>query len=267
MPIQPFNQNHAIKSMAFALEFSMELEPAVFAELATLHPNFSNELPRIEIPKIIKVNLDSAQIGGSPQSTDIGGVIFDRLMPDGRQELALHIRPDNISFRCTTYSRWADMWQRANRVLQFVLPTIIKYTNIKAIGLQYVDRFIYEGSPNDFRADMLFQNDTKYLAPSVFELSNLWHSHHGYFKNETEPHDYTLHDNINVGVNDENNRRFVDIDCTHRAMLTEPSDVIDTSLVDNNENLYTYMNALHEINKDILRDLLKDDVKEVINLR
>lgn len=268
---RPFGDKHAINTVSFVVELDAPLDSKALHELSLLHSRLKEELPRKAEEQAVVVNLSPNSIsGGSVRSgsPELRGFVFDRLTPDGRQEWALKIQPDHVQVLCTKYDRWDSVWSRAETFFHIVLPVIHKYRAISVVGLQYIDEFIWEGTKSELKPSELFQENSEYLVPNIYEMSDLWHCHHGYFSEISNPAPCKLLNNINIDLLDSAENRVVRITTTHRAMLRDHIRThISVAGADNSGNTVdAHMSALHVENKDVLNKLLSDEIQKRIKL-
>lgn len=263
--LKPFGEQHAIKTMAFALEFISPLEVDAFLQLLSLHSEWQDFLPRKISQQALHVNLDRViGAGGQPASKqELSGVIFDRIGPDGNVEWGLNVSSERIVVACTKYTRWAEIWSQSRNLLEKVAPICLSHQPIKSVGLQYTDEYIWNGEISDFRANLLFKADSLYLTPNVFNLENLWHCHHGYFVDFTDPIKYRRHDTLNIDLLEQDKNMVVRIQTTHRS-LPDKVFVDPKSLF---ENIDMYMEKMHDENKNLLSNLIVDEMLEKISLK
>lgn len=267
---KPFGEKHAIQTVIFAVEFNAPLDTATFREISLLHPKIKDLLPRKQEQKAVVVNISptSTNTPVRTASPEIGGVVFDRLAPDGQQQWALSVQPNLVSVTCTEYKSWAEVWKKAEAFLSLALPIIYKSRVVTVIGLQYIDKFIWEGTKSELNVSELFRQDSPYVVPNAYSVAGPWHSHHGYFVGKGQPQDYNLLNNINIDVLEEEGARLARITTTHRSQLQTPIST-HVSAVEAEQSANTidaYMQEMHKENKAILSKLLTDEMCERIKL-
>jgi len=267
--LQPSGDKHAIKSVSFAVELDGPLDKDAFAEISSLHPKLQQKLPRKIENTGFLVNVNP-RIGlqATTPTPEISGIVFDRLMPDGTQEWSLDVSSKHVVVGGANYTRWNDMWAEARALFRVVLPTVLRSRSVTTIGLQYLDEFKWRGNRSDFRAEFLFQKGSNYIAPNIFELNDLWHNHHGFFRHCDSPCAHRGLTNINIDVADQEDFRVIAISTAHRALLPESIVDIDTLMGANDSTgtLDELLETMHQLNKELLGGLLTPDMQERINL-
>lgn len=258
MSLYPFAGAHAVQSAAFAFEWPQPLSEKEFADVLDLHEKLKASLPSVTQNKALMIEI----AGGSPVSTQgTGSIVFTRpaLGGTGAPSRILEISRDKCVGQINEYTRWDSVWKEVLGWFEIVAPVLVKAHPVRNIGLQYNDVFYWRASPESLDLRQVFRTDSPYLPPHVFELSDLWHSHHGYFV-QLEKH--RLLENINVNLLDELGQRSVLISTVHKAEFA--------SLIFNAEDLLSTVSNLipdlHKRNKDVLGKLLTKEVADTIKL-
>lgn len=262
--VEPSNERNAIKVVAFALEFIEEIEESLIYELIGLYQKndrLKDALPRKELHQSVVL-----QLGGSQQATpkQAGGVTFDCLSPDGTQKWAVSLRTNALIVSCAEYTRWDDIWLQAKEYFSLILP-ILSEKHFSLVALEYIDEFIIKnGSRASEWKDELFKEDSRYIPSNIYEIQDLWHSHHGFISNEQN--DITTLNNVDIDYISE--KGFVKTDkiiirTLHKSKLIQPRLYDDNFL---SEVVESILNTNHGENKTIMRDLLSNEMCSEINL-
>lgn len=260
--IKPCSGANAIKVVAFAIKFREEVTEEEVQKALDIHQKnsiFKTFLPRKQLHEAVTVELG---LGSMPQSSikKLGGVTFDKLTENGEQKWALIVKSDSLVCICTEYTRWAEVWKQASDLLSYLLPAV-ESKKVSEIALEYVDEFTIEGYKDNSWTTELFNSKTKYLSPNVFEQTSLWHSHCGFFNTDH------LLTKINVDyVLDEQNdmQPLVRIHTQHRKTDLENACISNEFL---SGVVSQSLENQHQINKDILRDLLSQNILQIIKLK
>lgn len=269
--VVPIAGPHAIKTVSFGLEWQEPLQEDLLILLRALHLKVRDRLPRViqhqEIGFQIVVS-PAPPVQETPPKPRLSGLSFEALQPNGEPGWSLAIQRNFLAVTCHVYSRWNDIWPLAKDLLLPFVPVLARECGISVIGLQYVDQFRAIGASERFRAADLFRDGSQFLPKHVFELDDLWHSHHGFFQAMTAPTAHRRLNNIDVDVVNANEERLIQITTAHRALLDQPATDGAALLVDKDGGeLHHHMVELHQVNKQLLRQLLNDDICEQINLR
>jgi hypothetical protein len=87
------------------IEFSEQVPSEVVQNFIAFHKKDAQL--RSAFPRMQPLEMMSMQVGSMgvtfPASISIAGVTFDKLLPDGTQEVAILLRPDALIFHCSKY--------------------------------------------------------------------------------------------------------------------------------------------------------------------
>ena len=262
--------DNPIERAAIGVEFAASFTPAVIAEAGDRHRLFKVHLPR-------RMNQQTMvlQVGqpGSPlpmrmplmQTSQPVGFVFDRTGPDGRQVEAFNMSGNSAAYSCASYSRWNEVWPKADRVFGEMVPIITTSGNLAiAVTLEYVNKFVWSGKPDTANISSLLVAGP-FVCSNVFRLSGLWHLFQGFFRDGEEPLPGSHLENINLTVSDQPDplegtqepKRCLDIVVNHRLAFEAPTSFIPVDQDDHRPKLLgEYATSMHERNKVILRELL-----------
>jgi uncharacterized protein (TIGR04255 family) len=269
--VTPIAGLHAIKSVSFGLEWQEPLQEDLLILLRALHAKVRDRLPRVTQREEIGFKLvisPAPPIQDAPVKPRLAGLTFDALQPYGDPAWSLAFERNFLAVNCHVYSRWNEIWPIAMELLLPFVPVLARECGIAVIGLQYVDQFRATGPNGSFKAEDLWREGSPLLPAHVFQLEDLWHSHHGYFENLTEPTAHRRLNNIDVDVVKADQERLIQITTAHRAFLDQRA-TDESVLIKDGEGgqLHHHMSELHQTNKRILRKILNDAVCDQINLR
>lgn len=285
-----WNENgHAIVSAAFAVIFASNPTPQTIRELLALHSKIKEDYPRRQesTGRVIGFRTDTL-VEDEEVHTEVGdpvlsGFTFDSLKADGQIMRSITLNENKLSIVRTDYDSWEKTWGEVREVLVLMLPVALERLDVAAFQLQYHDRFVWEGEQADFRADIIFRRDSEFLAPNVFEVKDLWHSNHGYFEYPDQPHKHQLLTVSDVQVIppgraelDTGPWLLADVKFNHRAFhgveraggqgtgIKSVEEVLGaegaTGLID------SYMNEMHDRDKQLLARLINDEMCDRIKL-
>jgi uncharacterized protein (TIGR04255 family) len=260
MSLYPYAGAHAVQSAAFALEWSGELTDAEVSAISGLQEKLKSSLPLMNPIQTIMFQMMGAVPPVSAPS--ITGYVFNRLNQASQAgpARALEISRSRIVGQINDYTRWDPVWKEVRSWFETVVP-IIGSRKITNIGLQYNDVFHWRDSPQNLDLKQVFQEDSVFIPANAFILKGLWHSHHGYFIDRTEPTKHRLLENVNVNVIEELGQVSFVISTVHKA------EVPDIWGWDGLQKIVdSLMNDLHKRNKETLRKLLANEVAQKINL-
>jgi uncharacterized protein (TIGR04255 family) len=269
---RPVHAAHSIEQVVFSVHFDRQLPPENFAAVVNAAEQFRGEMPGGGAIQGVSFAFGGA---GMPppffqHPMPISGVMLTRSAPDGSIESELRVEQTSLSFRTTRYSRWATIWNTAQRYFGAILGSYIDAgAQLNSISLNFVDKYVWHGEANTCDAEKLLRRDSGYIAAQVFNQRDLWHSHTGAFE-RANAHTKRLM-NINVDCLDEvvnvESRRVIVITTVLTDSFGQPGyDPIAVTSSDALAFISTQMLALHAENKRILADSITDAMANQIAL-
>lgn len=179
----------------------------------------------------------------------------------------------SIQYTTTRYSRWQHFRARVASLAENIAKSMFSATNIDAIKMEYVDRFVFEGKPPAADFSEALNAESKYLPRFPQTMKDLWHTHVGYFI---------------VGVNGQKrliNANLDALDMTPRILPPESStmDAVRRSLgiytmaedrfrepgaraPDTLDQALVVADQMHAVLKDVLRDIINPKLADSISL-
>ena len=174
---EPIHSAHSIEQVAFVIQFDQEFNDQTLIKLRLAAEQFKDDLPGVTEIQSIGFAF-GIQIAPTQQS-QVAGLVRKSVGRDGALECELRMDKTGITFVTTRYTRWNSAWEQVNKYLEVLLPIYLEKANLLAIGLNYVDKFAWEGDANKCNPALLLQKDSKYVCKHIFETKEFWHSHTG----------------------------------------------------------------------------------------
>ena len=186
---QPIHEHHAIDVMAAVVTFAQPVpdialrrmlraaEDILPAGLRSRHSTQSLQL--VVAPQGIST---TGPAGG------LHGVLFNALFEDddgtptpGRVAEQFQVDATSIVYRTWRYVSWSWQVERMRSLMTAPLAIARDVASIGMARLEYLDRFWFEGEPQEAITSELLRVDCPALAPHIFERKDLWHVHTGAF--------------------------------------------------------------------------------------
>lgn len=273
--IKPFDEEHghAISNVLIVFEFAAPLPPHAFADLRAggkLHESLKAGLPRVVEQQQMTINFN---VGADHQMLTppiqqhgmIGGISFDRMMPNGEAAMSVNIQANTLMIICGEYERWAKVSQEVERYLDILTPWLSPIS-VSSLSLQYTDTFkVSFGDGQVAPLTDLFSTGSRYLPPSFASISDSFHSHHGFFTDPDFGLDGKILTNINVNVTEIASKFDVNIVTLHKYVLSEMLPLIVEGNGVNPIVKPTFQ-YLHDQSKLVFGDLLTEPAKRLIKL-
>ena len=167
---------HAIESCNATVIFDQAVPAKILTNLQTAHRTrlASNGLQ--EGPQPVGFQFDVATGKVVPLS-GAGPTVY--VTQDGGTKVT--VVANQVSLQSTRYIRWANF---SNALTIFLLPLIVDFcaaVSIAAVQLDYWDRFLWNGSWDNFDTSQLLDQSSGFIAPKAAIAPHQWHSHAGWF--------------------------------------------------------------------------------------
>lgn len=267
----PINDAHAIVEVIIFIQFTPEFSKSTIKKLTVaLEQDLKSDLPRANPIRKIAFQFNPEEQQPSSLNLDESvGIELQSINEDGNLEWMLRATENTIAVHCLNYTRWEDVWQKAEAFLRKAFTHIEGSDSfVSHIGLKYVDRFLYNGDPEHPNLSELFSNDNPYLNKTSFD-HQLWHCNSGWF--ETLGNLKCLNQlNIAADFINIQNKKTLSVTIDHNAITFMDTDSNLHSILEENGNqepkLKEIACELHSKNKQLLTALLSVEMQKRINL-
>jgi uncharacterized protein (TIGR04255 family) len=259
---QPIYQAHAIVEMVVFFELAYGLEGHM-AHLLSIRSDMAQDFPSSDILQSIEISFPQNQ---DPKN---GGIELRRYKPDGTPEWLIRIISRTISIHCLEYTRWQDVWPKINQYISTIFARLSETgLQLSAVGLKYIDQFIFEGDIKDYDLSHLFKKDTSLLNSRAFSSGAHWHCHCGWFQ-EMPGLGKVLSQMNTTGIAQDEQHGVIVIDHTFTLHAQTQDVPLATCLLpdlageDARSNI---VKEMHRANKCLLGELLVDSMQQRISL-
>jgi uncharacterized protein (TIGR04255 family) len=280
---RPVNNAHAIAEVIFYCVFSPDFDNSVINRLINLRDieNIKSFLPKERLIKGALQNIDLDSLEKTRLTVSDIGIELQRINPDGTMSWMLRTTSNSISVHCLNYTRWNEVWEKARNFLHIAFNQIGVSSNLfSSVGLQYIDRFEFIGNPSDYNSELLLKR-SDYVHNKAFCSAERWHCNIGWFDkfDEQSNNDNFKFECLNqldlvsgYGQVSGSKRIMVTISHNQVISLLDSNDDIDVlsfggDAPSQEDSLLNKTFAkLHQNNKQLLLDILTDDIAKQINL-
>lgn len=273
--IKPFDERngHAINNVLIVFEFASPLSPHAFERLRVggdLHAALKNELPRFVEQQQMMLNFAVGpgqplpQGFSVPNGMGIGGVSFSRVRPDGEPAISVNIETNALLIICGEYERWAKVAEEVHKYLEILTPWL-SGVRISSAVLQYLDKFRVDFEEQRLLPlDSLFNPGSRYIPPNFLNISDAFHSHHGFFSHPDFKLPGKVLVNVNINVNAAAATYDVNIATMHKYNLASDIGFVEQEQI--NPVLRETLQYLHDESKSVFGDLLTSQARGLISL-
>jgi hypothetical protein len=250
---KPVSGDHAIERVVFSLAFDRSFDAEDISQIRKQHAVWATDLPALRDPPGFMI-VTEPEIS----AVTLPAVEFAFLRPDGSAVWSMRIMGPEVVIECSRYTRWAKVWDAAQRHLARFLA--IKWPGsgraLAKASLVVQDAFVCDEGEADFPTLL---NEGPLLPTSLFDAGPNWHVHTGRFFG-TEIYDRIL-SNVNVDAVLQSVITDGEARETHRVSILHIL-VADRSVTDSQEDsavlewLRERMDKFHSCNKAMLIELL-----------
>ncbi|MCY4237702.1 MAG: TIGR04255 family protein [Rhodospirillaceae bacterium] len=217
--------------------------------------------------KIDNTNQETVRIGGD-RAFRRSGFQMIKTGSDGKPSRVLRMVTNLLTVHFMEYDRWAPTLEASLRYILTILPRLDLVGNaLQAFSLRYIDRFTFDGYPDDAKASFLIKDESSFVTKQCFSAGPFWHCHSGWFG--------TLGDNsrilnqLNIGSSMIDNAPTVTIDHNMICKMERLHNTVESfqdSSGGKNVDFKASLNCLHKMNRDTLSDVLVEDMSRQIGL-
>lgn len=265
----PYSGNHSIQEAVVAIHFRGTFDSeAVGRAQSNAQDELKDVFPRSGAIHQLRVNQTGqgvvVQESGPPR---LAGFELSKVKPDAKPARVLRFVESMLTVNFLEYQDWESALDDSLRYIRTTLSPLTLVENpVMAFSLRYIDRYTFDGPPDEPRAEMLLRKGCVYIAERCFEGGALWHCHSGWF----EPYNTgdRILNQLNVGSAIVDQAPTVTVDHNAICQLATPRQTIE-SLFQSSEKvagLEKVLNNLHRQNGTILRDMLVPDMLQRIGM-
>lgn len=265
---KPINGAHAIEQAVVGLRIFEPASDDIFEKAvarATELAKAGDRLPgRLQVdPMSLMFGRQVITPGYSRSVEAQPGVLFQRVNADGSMVEELTLERTAVTFRTRNYQRWNDMVRCINDLLCPVFEVLADgdINKVSVIELRCIDRF--NSSEFNVALSELIRKDSPHVPPQILTRSDMLHMHSGWFE-DVSAEGRTLI-NVNIDVADAEEVRSAAI----LQIVSRQSSGTGTFFSQQgkfSETVSSVFDELHLINKELLSELLADDLQSAINL-
>ncbi|NTG19403.1 TIGR04255 family protein [Agrobacterium rhizogenes] len=266
MTFVPKSGAHALVEVVWGLTFSRPFSQSEIESAIKERVRWS------ELPRVSRTSGFQFILGNAAPAPDFqfpiapgGGVSFDRVNPDGTLAWRLKFDQNNIFVSCLQYTRWADIWPKVQDFLNNACDLAVSEDNLVTSAImQFIDVFEWEGDKSEYSTGELLNPESRLIPSAVFDRSQFWHLHQGWFDDETARGIARIHQRIDIdGVEDGEGLPIVKIDSyiQHQLHTVKESKAIFAS-----GWIEEIFGEMHQEGKRMIASLLTPDMARRIDL-
>jgi uncharacterized protein (TIGR04255 family) len=266
----PFAGKNAIAEMNIGVQFATPLEQIIAQSAEGVKTEFANEFPKFEPLQMFTINFGMPQVsaqsyGGAPV---LSGFNLTKPKSDGSPARVLRLVSNTLSVHFLEYTSWQETKAQAISYIARCLEKLpfLDRNPITAVLLRYIDRFTFDGVPQEATASILFRPGTKFVASRILGAGYQWHSNSGWFEPLIGATLVLNQLNVSSGIIQGASAVIVD----HNSAYTLPKPYASVGELKQGEgggSLEAILDGQHRANEDMLKNLLNQEMLDTIGLK
>ena len=217
--------------------------------------------------KIENTNQEVVRIEGGG-AFRLSGFQMTKTGPDGKPSRVLRMVTNLLTVHFMKYDRWAPTLADSLQYILTILPRLdLERNALQAFSLRYIDRFTFDGSPDDAKASLLINAESSFITKHCFEVGPFWHCNSGWF--EALGDNSRVLSQLNVGSSMVDNAPTVTIDHNMICQMSRLHNTVESFLESSGGGDIGFeasLNNLHDMNHAVLSDILLADMSRRIGL-
>lgn len=267
----PFAGKNSIVEMSIGMQFTVPLDQQVGGAAEAIRAEFVAEFPKFDPIQTFTLNIGAQQfpIPGSNPAPTISGVNLTKMRADGSPARVLRAMANVLSVHFMEYTSWKMTRPQAINYITRCLEKLAfpDRNPVTAVLLRYIDRFTFDGPPQDATAGKLFRADSKFVPSKILDRGYQWHSNSGWFEPLVGATAALNQLNIVSGVM----QTAVGVIVDHNSIYTLPKPFNSVAALTHGEgecpSLEAILDRQHTANADLLKNLLNLEMLNTIGLK
>lgn len=259
---KPFQPDHAIERVRIVVQFGGQLPTKFLRKLAA-----DGEELRIELGYASKNLREGQQITLGPAGMNLGaqpsqlfGWDWRKLSPANSTLDVLVVEDRTLVFETVEYTRWRNFIEKFELVTLNTLNSITNVVDLKSFSLEYIDRFLFEGTAIEASPVEILRNIRDQIHENALSGQELWHLHKGWFE-QLNNQKLLINQNIdaqNAQVESNETIRSIQILTKTELMFDQPPF--------NYLEFKPHLENMHNRSKELFALLLTNDMQEKVGL-
>lgn len=266
MSWRPVNPSHAIERVRFVVKFRENVPSKLSRQMGDRIAAIRHET-RLDGPSPVTaisfgVQIIDGQQLVAPQQSTVQGWQYVRKATNGQSLESVSLQGDQIIYETAEYRRWKTFKQRFEKIVAGLVEVASATLDVENVSLEYVDRFIFDGAPENASPAALLVGIDKYIHPDAASGRTLWHLHHGWFENHGDG-DVLINQNFDAQdtVVEERKKSARSILILTRAELRS----VNYPAV-NEGPLPVHLDLLHDLTKSYFKNSVRADLHSSVGI-
>lgn len=263
MAWRPLHPEHAIERVRVVFSFSNPLSQKVVNRLRQTADELRMELGLAPVSEVITE--DMALVAG-PSGAQVQSLMKNtgwRLISEQEGAFipeAFTLVQNSLTYEVSNYLRWAQFRDRFQSIANMFLDDILPIVDIDTIGLEYYDRFIFDGYAENAVPDALLSHaKLQNLRDMDSEKAELFHIHVGWFETLNN-HRCLINQNVDAQEGEVNGQKARSISILTKVDYKQPHGTTSAA------EAIDMLDCLHDRSKIVFSDALSDAAKRSVGL-
>jgi len=177
------NASHSLAEVALVIAFESPLAGERLQKLKFLPAAFKDQFPAASENKELSLSVTD---GRSSTVTSFNGWTLEKKdLETDLVEWQLIVEKNRIVVKGFEYSTWPEFKNELLALFERLSEELdLRHLHTKEVVIQFVDRFHWMISPEEYRLDKFFNPESSYLPYAAKRGGPLWHSFQGWLKEE-----------------------------------------------------------------------------------
>ncbi len=267
----PFAGRNSIVEMNIGIQLALPFDQKIGESVEAIKAEFAADFPKFEPLQMITINFGLQQfpMPGTSAAPTVSGFNLRKDKADGSAARVLRAMTNVLSVHFLEYTSWKETKPQAIGYLMRCLEKLAVLDRNPAIAilLRYIDRFTFDGAPEDAAADKLFRSDTKFVTSRILDRGYQWHANSGWF----EPFGGAALALNQLNVSSGMTETTIGVIVDHNTAYSLPKPCASIADLTHGEGARLSLEAIldrqHTANADLLKNLLNQEMLDTIGLK
>jgi len=271
----PYAGTNAIQEVVIGVHFQNNFSPSDVANVRLVaETELKDVFPQSKDIHGMQLEMEGMRQEGmhvkGVSSRHLTGFQMIKTGSDGNPSRILQMEAKFLTMHFMKYGGWNATRDDGLEYISTILRHLDLESNaLQQFSLRYIDRFTFDGAPDDAKASDLISAASSFVTKQCFDVGPLWHCHSGWFKplgnsrilNQLNIDSGTIGSASTATVTIDHNLIFQ----MGRSYNNKVASFLSSSGGEG-EGFKATLNDLHDMNHAVLSDILLPDMSQRIGL-
>jgi uncharacterized protein (TIGR04255 family) len=264
LQFDPIYPAHAIERCAVTVIFDQVVPQKILSSLRATHRSRLLEAGLTDGPPVLGMQIDISTGKVIPVEGD-GPISF----VTSNRGTTVTLAPNQINLTTVLYTRWVHFEATLDKILMPLVSDYSTSVSVYAVQLDYLDRFIWSGTWENFDAHKLLLPQGELVAARPLRVSQQWHCHSGWFETPTPGKRRLINVNLDIASAAVANSGVLKPSIGILTVMQDGSVVIPPHTKPNwfaENEIMPILRQQHSDLKDLLRSIISTSMAQQIGL-